>query len=180
VMERHEGRIEIDSELSKGTTIRLRLPLPKSGEAELTAEGVPVLPPPMRILCIDDEPLVRELMQELLESDGHTVQVADNGQTGIEEFRTAVERSRPFDVVITDLGMPFVDGRQVARTLKSEFPKLPVILLTGWGSFMKADGDLPPGVDAVLSKPPRLKELRQMLLQVQPIERAADVSTHDI
>jgi YesN/AraC family two-component response regulator len=69
-------------------------------------------------------------------------------------------------VIITDLGMPFVDGRQVARILKAESPTTPVIMLTGWGAFMKADGDLPGHVDRVLSKPPRAKELRKTLSQL--------------
>jgi len=124
----------------------------------------------MHILCIDDEPLLRDLIKDLLESDGHTVHVADGGQTGIAAFRAA-QQDRAFDAIITDLGMPFVDGRQVARILKSESPATPVILLTGWGAFMNADGELPEHVDRVLSKPPRAKELRKTLSQLASRER---------
>jgi len=107
--------------------------------------------------------LLRELLKELMESDGNQVVVADGGQAGLEAFRDAQRRGQPFDVVITDLGMPHLDGRQVAKAIKSESAGTPVILLTGWGSFMNADGDLPAQVDAVLSKPPRSGELRQAL-----------------
>jgi signal transduction histidine kinase/ActR/RegA family two-component response regulator/HAMP domain-containing protein len=165
VMERHDGRIEVLSELGKGTTIRLYLPLPNRTAAPADEVGESEAPPPMRILCIDDEPLLRELMKGLLESDGHTVQVADSGQSGIDAFRAA-RNHRPFDVIITDLGMPFLDGRQVARILKTESPGTPVLMLTGWGAFMKADGDLPAHVDGVLSKPPRSKELRETLARL--------------
>lgn len=165
VMERHDGRIEVLSELGKGTTIRLYLPLPTKAATPADDAAESEAPPPMRILCIDDEPLLRELMKGLLESDGHTVQVADSGQSGIDAFRAA-RNHRPFDVIITDLGMPFLDGRQVARILKTESPGTPILMLTGWGAFMKADGDLPAHVDGVLSKPPRSKELRETLARL--------------
>ncbi len=62
---------------------------------------------------------------------------------------------------MTDLGMPQVDGRMVAAAVKEVAPAMPVILLTGWGHRMISDGELPPEFDLVLSKPPRLSELRQ-------------------
>jgi len=71
-------------------------------------------------------------------------------------------------VVITDLGMPQVDGRQVARAVKAASPATPVIMLTGWGSRMVAEGDIPEHVDTVLSKPPKLQELRTTLKQYGP------------
>ncbi len=165
VIERHEGEIEVQSEPGNGTTVRLCLPLNKTPQKGADDASESALPPPMHILCIDDEPVLRDLVKGLLECDGHTVQVADGGQTGIDAFRTA-QRSRAFDVIITDLGMPFVDGHQVARILKAESPTTPVIMLTGWGAFMTADGDRPGHVDRVLSKPPRAKELRKTLCQL--------------
>jgi CheY-like chemotaxis protein len=117
----------------------------------------------MQILCIDDESLLRELLKEILERDGHEVVLSDNGQSGLDEFRIASERKRPFDLVITDLGMPYIDGRQVAKTIKLESPRTPVVMLTGWGAFMKEDGSGPTEVDGILSKPPRSREIRDML-----------------
>jgi CheY-like chemotaxis protein len=105
---------------------------------------------------------VRELIREMLERDGHRVEVSDGGQSGLDEFRLARDRKRPFDVVITDLGMPYVDGRQVAKAIKLESPATPVVMLTGWGAFMKEEGDAPK-VDSILSKPPRSKDLREAL-----------------
>jgi CheY-like chemotaxis protein/two-component sensor histidine kinase len=163
VMERHDGSIEIDSEKGKGTTFRLTFPVRK--DAAVTGigydDGAP--PKPLQILCIDDEPLLRDLLKEMLERDGHGVEVSDGGQSGIEAFRSASRRGKPFDVVITDLGMPYVDGRQVAKVLKRESPDTPVVMLTGWGAFMKEDGAGPTQVDCLLSKPPRSKELRATL-----------------
>src|SRR5205085_6014847 len=113
------------------------------------------LVPPSKILCIDDEPLLRELLKEMLQRDGHEVEVADGGQAGIAAFHAATQNGARFDVVITDLGMPYIDGRQVASAVKRRSPEVPVILLTGWGAFIKGEGDVPAQVDGVLSKPPR-------------------------
>ena len=126
VAERHEGKIEIESAVGSGTTFRLVFPIQRLHPSE----GEPIVQPPprmpsLRILCIDDEPLLRAMLREILEKSGHTVQVADGGEAGIAAFRSA-RPEKPFEVVITDLGMPRVDGRQVAALLKKESPKTPV------------------------------------------------------
>jgi signal transduction histidine kinase/ActR/RegA family two-component response regulator len=168
VMQRHEGRIEVESELGKGTTFRLTFPIRKAPRAEGVAEDAGALPTPLQILCIDDEPLLRDLLKELLARDGHTVETSDGGQSGLEAFRSARQRGQPFDVVITDLGMPYLDGRQVAKALKHESPGTPIIMLTGWGAFMREEGSAPAQVDCILSKPPRSKELRETLCRLSP------------
>jgi signal transduction histidine kinase/ActR/RegA family two-component response regulator len=167
VIERHQGKIEVQSAIGKGTTMRLLFPVrnlaiftpPEPSEADQP-------PPPLHILCIDDEPALRILIHEMLLRDGHNIEMADGGQAGIDTFRSALERKEPFDVVVTDLGMPMVDGNAVARSIKSDSPTTPVIMLTGWGVFLKNDGDIPSEVDGILSKPPRIKEIRAMLRKV--------------
>jgi signal transduction histidine kinase/CheY-like chemotaxis protein len=168
VMQRHEGNIEIESELGKGTTFRLVFPVRKGivGATDVKQHGP--LTRPLNILCIDDEPLLRDLLKEMLERDGHTVEVSDSGQTGLDAFRFARDAGRPFDIVITDLGMPYVDGRQVTRMVKQESPNTPVVMLTGWGAFMKEDDSAPADLDALLSKPPRSKEIRETLARLAP------------
>ena len=176
VMERHEGNIEIQSELGKGTTFRLIFPVrTKLGENNEPEESYVAIEP-MKILCIDDEPLLRELVKQMLERDGHQVEACDSGQSGLDEFRIARERGNPFDLVITDLGMPYLDGRQVAKMLKQESPATPVILLTGWGAFMKGDGTTHANVDGILSKPPRSRELRETLARLRPAQNGVTVA----
>jgi CheY-like chemotaxis protein len=170
VMERHEGNIEIQSEPGKGTTFRLVFPVRTKLCEVNDEEENNVTIEPLQILCIDDEPLLRELIKDILERDGHEVEVSDSGQSGLDEFRIARERGRPFDVVITDLGMPYLDGRQVAKAIKQESPTTPVVLLTGWGVFMKEDGNTPEQVDSILSKPPRSRELRKTLSRLCPAQ----------
>ena len=166
-MERHGGHIEIQSELDKGTTIRLILPVrqvPRETGPFDQSEQKPATP--LRLLCIDDEPLLRELLREILEFYHHEVQTADGGESGLQAFHTARTSGQPFDAVITDLGMPSVDGRQVAEKIKAESPGTPVIMLTGWGSMLAEKGEGVPRVDAILSKPPRVEELVNALSKV--------------
>jgi CheY-like chemotaxis protein len=165
VVERHEGNIEIQSEIGKGTTFRLIFPVRKIRVENEIAENDDAIEP-LRILCIDDEPLLRDLMKELLESEGHTVQACDGGQSGIDAFRAAQAAGNNFDVVFTDLGMPYVDGKQVVKTVKDESRATPVVMLTGWGAFIKEEDSLVTEVDAILSKPPRSREIRDTLRRV--------------
>jgi len=120
----------------------------------------------LRILLVDDDPLLLESLRDIFESDGHSVTAAEGGQKGIDEFFAARSRGEPFAAVITDLGMPDIDGRTVAAAIKSNSAETPVILLTGWGQRMQGDGELPEHVDRVLGKPPRLAELRAALAEL--------------
>ena len=127
------------------------------------------MPPRQRILIVDDDPLLIKSLRDILETDGHLVTTANGGQAGIDAFRASVERTEPFAVVFTDLGMPYVDGRKVSAAVKEMSPQTPVILLTGWGQRLMIEGDVPPFVDQVLSKPPKLRELRAALAKcLQP------------
>ena len=166
VMERHGGQIEIDTEPGQGTLIKLIFPIRRLDGADPLPGAKEEEGGPLKILCIDDEPLLRELLREILERDGHKVMLADGGQSGVDEFRAAASRQQPYDVVLTDLGMPYFDGRQVVKTIKHEFPGTPIIMLTGWGSFMRDDGEMPEQITGILTKPPRSNELREMLRRV--------------
>jgi CheY-like chemotaxis protein len=120
----------------------------------------------LRILVVDDDPLLLKSLQDTLEVDGHEVTTASGGHAGIQAFHAAEERDERFSVVITDLGMPHIDGRKVANAVKSARPATPVILLTGWGQRLVSDGEVPPHVDRVLNKPPKLRELRAALTEL--------------
>ena len=116
-----------------------------------------------RVLIVDDDPLVLKALRDALEDEGHRVTTAAGGQQGIDAFTEALGRGEPFSIVFTDLGMPYVDGRRVAVELKALSPATPVIMLTGWGQRLLNEAELPTGVDRVLSKPPKLGDLREAL-----------------
>jgi len=163
-MQRHSADIEIESGAGAGTTVRLSFAIPAT---TVVAAAVPPATggaaPRLRILVVDDDPLVLKSLRDALEGDGHGVTTADGGQAGIDAFLAARAQGNPFPVVITDLGMPYVDGRTVSTAVKTAAPGTMVLMLTGWGQRLVADGDIPPHVDRVLSKPPKLRELREAL-----------------
>ena len=162
MIQRHSGELEIHSEAGAGTTVRLIFPTAAtSASAPDATDAHPV--GRLHILIVDDDPLILRSLQDALEKDGHLIGVADGGQAGIDKFRFAQQCSTPFDMVITDLGMPHVDGRTVATAIKSRAPAVPIVLLTGWGYRLQAQDDVPENVDCVLSKPPKLHELRAAL-----------------
>jgi signal transduction histidine kinase/ActR/RegA family two-component response regulator len=164
MIQRHSAELEIDSIVGKGTTVRLCFLAAQS--ALISAEHHPAALPMsrcLRLLLVDDDPLLIKSLREVLEGDGHSIMVADSGQGGIDTFLAAHRTPEPFSLVITDLGMPYVDGRKVAAAVKAISPATPVIMLTGWGRRLIAENDVPPCVDRVLSKPPRLIELRATL-----------------
>jgi signal transduction histidine kinase/CheY-like chemotaxis protein len=166
IARRHNADIEIESAPGQGTTMRLNFPVPDAPAADAVKTVVPfTVPTRLRILVVDDDPLLIKSLRDTLETDGHQVVTAGAGQEGIDVFRNACERAEPFAIVITDLGMPYVDGRQVASAVKTLSPATPVILLTGWGQRLVAEGDVPAHVDCVLNKPPKLRELREALAQ---------------
>ncbi|HYA18107.1 MAG TPA: response regulator [Bryobacteraceae bacterium] len=107
--------------------------------------------------------LVIKSLRDTLEFDGHHVVAAHGGREGIAAFKASEQSAERFSVIITDLGMPDVDGRKVASAVKNASPSTPVILLTGWGQRLAAEEGLPENVDFVLNKPPRLRDLRAAL-----------------
>ncbi len=167
IAQRHNAEIEIESATGKGTTVRLDFPV---SLAEETGPGQPEVSPTtkmrLRLLVVDDDPLLTKSLRDTLEADGHSVVTASGGQEGIDTFNASERSGERFAAVITDLGMPYVDGRKVASAIKATVPSKPVIMLTGWGQRLVAEGDIPPHVDRVLNKPPKLRELRSALAEL--------------
>jgi signal transduction histidine kinase/CheY-like chemotaxis protein len=165
IAQRHNTEIEIESAPGKGTTVRMLFPETSltEGSGQTAPEKVPSR---LRILVVDDDPLLIKSLRDALETDGHVVVTANGGQEGIETFQQSIERGEQFAAVITDLGMPYVDGRKVSTAIKAASPLTPVILLTGWGQRIVEEGDTPSDVDRVLNKPPKLRDLRAALAEL--------------
>jgi signal transduction histidine kinase/ActR/RegA family two-component response regulator len=179
MMQRHKGDIEIESALGQGTRMRLTFPVL---EDAVLIDPVPAAPlgtqsRSLRILCIDDEPHVRLLLRDCLTNLGHRVETASSGKQGVEMFCAALRTDQAFESVITDLGMPGIDGHQVARSIKAASPKTPVVMLTGWASTMKEDGDKASEVNAVVGKPARVGELHTLLLKLAAPSQAPVLAT---
>jgi DNA-binding response OmpR family regulator len=165
--QRHGAALEIDSQPGSGTTMRILFPISVGAAAD--AVRMPALQVPsrrLRLLVIDDDAALIESLRTTLQEEGHQVTVAAGGQEGIDAFQSARLSPEPFDVVITDLGMPYVDGRQVIASVRATAAHTPIILLSGWGKGLDAEGEPPPAVDRVLGKPPRMRELRVALAEL--------------
>jgi len=167
MIKRHSAAIDIESRPGAGTTIRLTF---RAAAGQSSASGRYPIPPAspgsLRILLIDDDQALVDSMRTMLTDDGHHVAVASGGQGGIEAFRAAQQAGKPFEIVITDLGMPYVDGRQVVASIRGMSPQVPIILLTGWGQHLEGDLAESPQVNRLLSKPPRVRELRAALAEL--------------
>ncbi|MEI8108355.1 MAG: response regulator, partial [Verrucomicrobiota bacterium] len=117
--------------------------------------------PQLRILIIDDDDLVREVLGVYLAIDHHQITAASSGQDGLTKFFAG-----EFDVVMTDRAMDGLSGDDVATAIKKSHPHQPIILLTGFGELMKINDNLPPYFDMIVSKPFNLNKLREAIAAV--------------
>jgi GAF domain-containing protein/ActR/RegA family two-component response regulator len=163
IVSRHGGFITVDSEEGRGSTFKLSFP------SAATVEPVPAPAPhvvigpvrALRCLVVDDEEPVRAMLADAVESAGHRATVVEGGAEAIARFR-----AEPFDVVLTDLAMPRVSGWQVARAVKQIAPRVPVLLITGFGVELSSEERRAHGVDVVLVKPLQIQEILDALAEV--------------
>lgn len=175
ITQRAKGRMEIQSAVGRGTSILIWLPTPSAPHPQST----PVIgleaaaPQTLRLLLVDDEERVLQSMYDVLSSLGHEVATAPDGEQALNLFSQHITQNQPFDAVVTDLGMPQMDGRQLAQKIKQIDPDTPVIMLTGWGKQILNEGESIPSVDKVLSKPAKLGELSETLRAVCQVRKRA-------
>jgi len=158
-------KIDIASAPGAGTTFRMTFPPAVPNAKSPAVAPMQKIPKQTRILLIDDDPLLLASLRDVLVDEGHQVETADGGRAGVDAFLESQREGNPFPVVLTDLGMPHVDGRAVAASIAAASPSTSIIMLTGWGQRLVATGEIPPHVVAVLSKPPNLSELRHRLAE---------------
>ena len=166
IVQSHAGDIRVVSQPAHGTTFELRFPLAK-GASEREHEAPKPAPQvqPLSVLAVDDEELLVRLVAISLSSLGHQVSTA----TSAEEALELLERAR-YDVVISDLGLGTgMNGWELAGTVRHRWPETRFVLATGSGPSIDVKGLAERGVDAVLTKPYRVQELRQVVSQVSGV-----------
>lgn len=101
-----------------------------------------------RILVVDDQESMRSMLSDLLDMMGHLTFTASGGPEALEKLR-----EQSIDLVITDLNMPEMDGMELTKRIKSASPRLPVIVITGYGTFHTERQVLASGADGYIPKP---------------------------
>jgi signal transduction histidine kinase/DNA-binding response OmpR family regulator len=162
IITRRGGEFQVESRVGEGTTFTIHLPnapIPASGAVSAAASEAPNRASSVatgsalkgsRILVVDDEPGLVAIVKQLLERSGAVATVAHGGQAALEALHSPETK---FDVVITDLDMPEVDGWAVAAAVKEQKPGTHVVMLTGWAGEIAPEDFKTRGVDVVLAKP---------------------------
>jgi signal transduction histidine kinase/ActR/RegA family two-component response regulator len=159
IISRLGGTISVESAPYQGTTFTVELP---AGEPQPSV----VEPPreraaPLNLLLVDDEPQMLRTTKMMLELEGHRVTPASGGAAALELLAT-----RRFDAVLTDLGMPEMNGLQLAEHIRARGLTLPILLITGWGLELEAERVQEAGITDVLPKPFDGDQLRTTLARL--------------
>jgi signal transduction histidine kinase/CheY-like chemotaxis protein len=156
IIQRHNGKLEIDSAPGRGTTVHITLPAAGApAGARGSSPTPPASPTHLRVLLVDDEPEVRSALADMLGTSGHTAFQAAGGR----EALAWLEAGQPVDLVLTDLGMPGMMGTDVARAVRGRWPHLRLGLMTGWDETEGLVGETSAMVDFVIAKPFKLQAL---------------------
>jgi len=156
IVKRHRGHAEIESMPGIGTTVRLVLPFAVAGGAAMAEAEQPRQRAPRRVLLVEDHTDSREFMQALLESDGHSVDTVTCVGDATSKLEAASRNGgTPYDVLVTDIGLPDGSGWDLIAVARERWPSLRIGVVTGWEPRVGAGAD----GDFVLRKPVRTSEL---------------------
>jgi len=160
IVKRHNGGISVHSDVGHGTTIKLRFPAVRQKEEALfdePANGTGLF----SIYIIDDEEYIIETLKDFLTDLGHLVHTNTNPEKALVEIQ-----KQHYDLVITDLGMPGINGLELAEKVKSIKPSIQIILISGWALNLNKS-DLENKIDFVINKPFSFEKITFILSEVE-------------
>lgn len=178
IIRRHEGTVVVESHIDRGTTFRITLPSAKPadhGGTQEFARVTPKLADPIirfqddrqtKILVVDDEEYVRELMRDMLEGEGCKVSLAQGGREALTLLNAG-----EFDAVFTDVGMPEMNGWELAHAVRQGHEEIPIAVITGWGEAVGSSEQKEAGVNWVVSKPFSMDRISELVADVRKQRR---------
>jgi signal transduction histidine kinase/ActR/RegA family two-component response regulator len=190
IIRRHAGNIEVESQYGNGTQFRITLPLAKVAdksfkEVERSAPELPEPTPgaclspkerlPTKLLVVDDEDFVRDLLSEILEGEHCEVVLAESGGEALSIFR-----EMEFDAVFTDVGMPGMSGWELAREIRQLNQRIPIAVITGWGEAVGSNEQKAAGVNWVVAKPFTADRIAELVHEINRSGNAGRASSFAI
>jgi signal transduction histidine kinase/ActR/RegA family two-component response regulator len=184
IIRRHSGNIEVESQYGSGTEFRITLPVAKIAEQTVKQSecATPVLPEittpageqsleqlPTRMLVVDDEYFVRDLLRDILEGENCDVCVAESGSEAFSLFK-----EKEFDGVFTDVGMPGMSGWELAREIRQINKQIPIAVITGWGEAVGSHEQKEAGVDWVVAKPFTADRIAELVREINRLRHRVE------
>jgi len=163
IMERHQGKLYVDSKLGEGTIVQLIFPKMfdiKIDKVASNNEDIE-LPENLKILLAEDDPVITEMITLMLQREGFKVISVKNGKEALDLYMKEKEKINEFDLIITDLGMREMDGISLSKGIKKIDPNKPIIMITGFGSLLNFDEI--GSIDCLLNKPIKISELMKAI-----------------
>jgi CheY-like chemotaxis protein len=168
IIRRHEGSIEVDSEPGRGTTFKISLPkvMPMLPEADGTGSPEAVVSPSedkVRVLVVDDETHVREVLIEALEAEGCEVVSAQSGEIALALYD---QYHGKFDAVFTDIGMPEMSGWELVTEIRERSKTMPIAIISGWADAISVQTRNAVKADWVVAKPFDIDRISKIALEI--------------
>ncbi|HEX8558068.1 MAG TPA: ATP-binding protein [Pyrinomonadaceae bacterium] len=175
IIRRHEGRVEVESEVGRGTTFRMRFPVVGESDTHRIVDTGPLplerADGSLRILVVDDEDYVRELLADILEREGCEVVLAGEGREALSLFD-----GQGFDAVFTDVGLPGMSGWELARAVREKDDRLALAVITGWGDTVTAEEQSAAQADWVIPKPFTVERITDLVVEISQRKAAASAA----
>jgi len=161
-VQQHNGEIKVYSEVGIGTSFNVLLPLNEGTDRKSHAAEITDFRGSGTILLVDDEEMIRKPVGKMLELLGYTVLLAENGKEAVDRF----ERERSIDLVILDMIMPEMNGKDCFLRLREINPYIPVILASGFSETEDIKTLRENGLNAFITKPFRQNQIAQLIHKI--------------
>lgn len=166
-MLRHDGSVEVNSVYGRGTGVKLIFPGYQPHDEEEEPEAIPTQSQAARILVVDDEEYILDGVEGILTNQGHEIDTYQSALEALDKFMP-----EKYDVVIIDMGMPEMPGKELSQKIREIDSTVPIIIFSGWAIYLEDDPDLKGIVDIKLTKPFTMNELSASISQALSIKKS--------